>query len=168
MRLCFVRHTGCFAGAVLFLVSLAAIPLHAGVAAPDPCVPFCTDLTLHFCDGSDEMALVCTDVDPAARCGELSPEWGADCLLPVGAACDPGYAFGGSRCDGDASLFCIDGACTVADGPAEQGPLSPTPGSESIDTSTDTGGCGASGCAQSGTALWLVALVPMLMRRKRP
>jgi hypothetical protein len=77
------------------------------------CAPFCSGSELVFCDdqSGEELAIDCDAL--GARCGLLDTEWGFDCLLPAGAACEAGYALGASRCDPDLGLFCTDGACST-------------------------------------------------------
>jgi len=87
----------------------------SGDAGSVDCEPRCEGDTLLFCEDEDSKALVMIDciAELDASCGELSPEWGADCLLPTGAACTPGYADGASRCAGD--------ACCIAEFAGEAG-----------------------------------------------
>ncbi|MBI1946019.1 MAG: hypothetical protein HYS27_10000 [Deltaproteobacteria bacterium] len=133
---------------------------------PDnPCDPSCDGDTLRFCDGETPRELPCDA--PFARCDELSAAWGADCLLPEGAACDPGYAFGESRCDRAASLYCIEGTCQVASGPEVPGPLSPSPGTSSTSgTSATSDPFGCSSCG-SASALGLLGCGGALRRLRR-
>lgn len=115
---------------------------------PDPCDPRCDDAVLVFCDGTAPTTLDCAAL--GASCGALSAAWGDDCLLSEGASCDPGYAFGESRCDRAASLYCIEGSCQVASGPEPQSPLSPSAGTgatSSTTTSSDPFGCSSCGAA---------------------
>ena len=79
------------------------------------CTPRCDGDALLFCDDEDAKSLVMLDcvAELDGSCGELSAEWGSDCLLPLGAACAPGYADGDGRCEGD--------ACCVADTAGEDG-----------------------------------------------
>lgn len=139
-------------------------PVDAGDSGA--CDPRCEGDTLRFCDGEEPTALDCATLE--ARCGELSAAWGADCLLPAGAACDPGYGFGESRCDRAASLYCVDGACAVAGGPSPAEPLEPTPGTQSRSSgssATDPFGC--DGCSNTSAA-GLFLLAGALKRKRRP
>lgn len=166
---------------VAILLSLAAAPALAqtdgGVAdagepdggvvdagAPDPCDPSCQGDQLQFCDGDAASTLDCATL--GARCGELSAAWGADCLLPVGAACDPGYGYDESRCDRAASLYCIDGACAVASAPQGQPPLSPSAGSSAADDSSTSDPFACSSCTD-GSAAGVFVLAGALLRRRR-
>jgi hypothetical protein len=128
----------------------------------DPCTPTCVDATtLSFCDTATPTTLDCATVARGARCGELSADWGVDCLLPAGAACDAGYGFGESRCDD--GLSCIDGAC-AAGTPAPTSPPSPTPGTATTATTTTT----ASSClGGSAAAVLLPAAALSRLRRRR-
>lgn len=85
--------------------------LPPGDAGEVDCTPRCEGEVLHFCDDETPVSIDCSET--GATCGELSAEWGADCLLPEGAACDPSYADGLSRCLGsaDATACCVDGSC---------------------------------------------------------
>lgn len=141
--------------AILCSFAIAAAPALAQTDAgvidagePDPCDPSCEADGLHFCDGEAPSVLPCAT--PFARCGELSAAWGADCLLAAGATCDPGYAFGDSRCDRAASLFCIEGTCQVASTPEAPGPLVPSAGTSVADTSSATNDPFA--CSSCGTS----------------
>lgn len=84
-------------------------------AGPVDCTPRCDGEILRFCDADRPVSLDCSE--SGATCGVLTPEWGADCLLPEGAACDPSYADGVSRCQGAStsgpSSCCVEGVCTV-------------------------------------------------------
>lgn len=84
-----------------------------GDAGPVDCLPRCEGEVLHFCDDGEPVQLDCTETN--ATCGILSEEWGADCLLPEDAACEPGYADGLSRCQGAGddppSACCVDEVC---------------------------------------------------------
>lgn len=148
-------------------------------AGPASCTPTCEGSVLTFCDESAAVTLDCTggDVEGAVRCGVISTAFGADCILGAGAPCDPDYAFGLSRCDRAAGLFCIAEVCTAAEGPVAPPPLEPTPGSapqttpEDEETTTDPFGCGS--CSESsssaaflGGAL-LLALRPLRRRAAR-
>lgn len=75
------------------------------------CVPVCEGDVLRFCDDGEPVELDCGE--EGGTCGLVSEEWGFDCLLPEGAACEPGYAEGISRCEGsgEADLCCVEGAC---------------------------------------------------------
>lgn len=127
--------------------------LDAGVVdagPPDVCDPRCQGAELSFCDGATPTTLDCPAL--GASCGELSAAWGDDCVLPEGAACDPGYAFGESRCDRAASLYCIESTCQVAAGPETQAPLSPSAGTTSSNgttASSDPFGCSSCGAASA-------------------
>ncbi len=139
-----------------------ALPLFVLVAAPalaqddagvpdagDPCDPSCAGAVLSFCDGAAPTTLDCAAL--GGTCGVLSVEWGPDCLLPAGAACEPGYAFGASRCDRAQSLFCVEGTCQVASGQPAPATLEPTPGTATSATTT-TATTDPFGCASCGTA----------------
>lgn len=131
------------------LASPAAAQNDAGVAdAGDPCDPSCAGAVLSFCDGAAPTTLDCAAL--GATCGELSAEWGPDCILPAGAACEPGYAFGASRCDRAQSLFCVDGTCQVASGAPAPATLEPTPGTATETTTSAT--TDPFGCSSCGTA----------------
>lgn len=137
----------------------------ADAGQPDPCDPRCEGTFLAFCDGEEASTLNCADLD--ARCGELSAAWGADCLLAAGAACEPGYGFGESRCDRADSLYCIDGVCAVASGPAAPDPLTPSAGTHADsdqDAASDPFAC--SSCTQ-GSAAGLFVLAGALRRLRR-
>lgn len=92
-------------------------PADSGVldddAGPVDCTPRCDGEVLRFCDDEEPVALDCSET--GATCGVLTEAWGADCLLPADAACDPNYAGGLSRCEGasDASptACCVEGVC---------------------------------------------------------
>lgn len=89
----------------------------AGDAGPVDCTPRCEGEVLRFCDDGEPVALDCSET--GATCQVLSEEWGADCVLPPGAACDPGYADGLSRCagagDDPPSNCCVNNACAPPD-----------------------------------------------------
>lgn len=78
----------------------------AGATDAGGCAETCAGDALTFCDGAtgEVQTIDCASFD--ARCGELSAQWGLDCLLPAGAECAPGYAGGLSRCDPDDAPFC--------------------------------------------------------------
>lgn len=82
-------------------------------AGPVDCTPRCDGEILRFCDGDEPVALDCSET--GATCQILSEEWGADCVLPPGADCDPGYADGLSRCagagDAPPSNCCVNNEC---------------------------------------------------------
>ena len=138
----------------------------ADAGEPDPCDPRCEVDTLRWCDDGAPSSLDCNALD--ARCGELSPAWGDDCLLGEGARCDPGYAFGESRCDRGASLYCIGGVCTVASAPEALAPLTPSAGSQGTsDTSTTSDPFACSSCG-SGSAAGLFVFAGALRRLRRP
>lgn len=130
----------------------------------DPCAPSCVDEThLSFCDDGEAVTLDCAVVDDGARCALLSDAWGADCLLPEGAVCDPGYALAESRCD--EGMSCIDGVCAVGE-PVDEPLLLPTPGTIAANDTSNT--TSTTGCASSGGApAVLVALALVLWPRRR-
>jgi hypothetical protein len=145
---------------------------------PDPCDPRCDGDVLLFCDVVTPVALDCVGgpLEGAVRCGELSPAFGADCLLGAGAPCDPDYGFGLSRCDRQAGLFCIDGTCAPAPGPPPvPEPLVPTPGSRPPPTTDVDAGTSCLGCANPaptstaalGGALFLLRRRARLLPRRR-
>ena len=144
----------------------AAGPSSAQDAGPDPCDPRCEGDTLHFCDGDTPATLDCRAV--GTRCALLSEAWGEDCVLGMSAQCDPGYAFGASRCDRAASLYCIEGICAEADGPVtgEEDPEQPTGGTEIADTTTASDPFGCSSCGTGQAAALLPALVLLRLRRR--
>ncbi len=136
------------------------------------CAPSCDGQTLSFCDDDAGVASIdCTTVPGASRCGLLSDAWGNDCLLGEGAACDPGYGFGDSRCDRDASLFCVDGTCAVGTAPPAPVVQTPTPGTATITTTSTSSGdiFSCLGCGGTGTsgALLLGGLLLALRRVPR-
>ncbi|MCC7074899.1 MAG: hypothetical protein IT383_26550 [Deltaproteobacteria bacterium] len=119
--------------------------------APDagnPCDPSCAGDVLSFCDVSQATTLDCAAL--GATCGALSAEWGPDCLLPAGASCEPGYAFGASRCDRAQSLYCIEGSCQVASGAPASPALTPSAGTGTASTTSATSD--PFGCSSCGTA----------------
>jgi hypothetical protein len=148
LALCSVAHAG------LPPLDAGMVDVDAGVvdAGPDPCAPTCDGDTLRYCDGSTLTDLDCTSI---GRCGLLSTAWGFDCIAREGAACDPGYAFGASRCDADAQLVCVSGTCHTGTAPADT-PAQPTAASNSTNpTSSDLLTC--SGCGNgTGTSTYLV------------
>jgi hypothetical protein len=132
----------------------------AGVAdaGPDPCDPRCEGDTLSFCDGDTPATLDCRTLN--GRCATITGDWGSDCVLGASEPCDPGYAFGASRCDRTASLFCIDGTCTAASGPPPAEPdEQPTDGTELKPTTTTTNPFGCTDCGTGQAAALLPALV---------
>jgi hypothetical protein len=138
---------------------------HDDDAPADDCDIVCLDdATLSFCDGGEAVTLACSDVDVAARCAWHSEAWGFDCVLPTGAACDPAYAFGRSRCE--AGLACRDGACAPG-APEPLAPLEPTAGTTHSTTTTTTNPVSVLNCQSCGSAsaLWLAPLG--LVRRRR-
>ena len=147
----------------LLLLSPAALAQVDG-GIPDACDPRCEGAVLHYCDGELPALLDCAALD--ARCGELSPSWGDDCLLPAGAPCEPGYAFDESRCDRAASLFCVDGACAVASGPQSPPVLEPSAGSGSSTDSSSDEVLDCSSCS-STSAAGLFVLAGALRRLRR-
>src|SRR5688572_5130347 len=88
----------------------------------DDCAPACNadNTAVVFCDEDEVVTLLCADVEGSDGCANVSAEWGDDCVLTAGTECDPGYAFGASRC-GD-GLVCTDGSCVAGD-PAGEQPL---------------------------------------------
>jgi hypothetical protein len=161
---------------VVGVVGLAAPPASAQTGEGEgegegECTPFCEGNTLHFCDVGEQVTLTC-GTDVGARCGVVSEEWGADCLLGEGEPCDPDFAGGVSRCDREAGLFCVDEVCTAASGPPPaEGPLEPTEGTASSTTSTtsstDIAAC--LGCSGDSTGALLVGafFLKRLGRRRR-
>lgn len=145
-------------------------PADADAGAPG-CEPSCEGDVLTFCDESAAVTLDCTDgdVEGSVRCGVLSAEWGADCLLGAGAPCDPGYALGLSRCDRAAGLFCIDQTCTAAsEPPAPEGPLEPTPGTNELPedtTTTETEPFSCESCNEPGTSTAVLGGAGLLLLR---
>jgi hypothetical protein len=117
-----------------------------GEGAPDPCDPACVDAArLSFCADGVPTELDCAAVAVGSRCGDLSTAWGADCLLPAGAACDPDYGYGDSRCDD--GLACRDAVC-VAGEPQAAAPLAPTPGTTvDLGPTSTASPFGCAGCA---------------------
>ena len=130
-----------------------------------PCAglaPACDGDVLRFCDEvtGEVRALDCA-AELGGRCGLLSDEWGADCLLPEGAPCDPGYADGLSRCEGsaEATRCCVDGACAsppastescleLVPGAPDVGPdTAPAPGDGATTTTTPSASCPTGSCA---------------------
>ena len=152
---------------------LAPTPARAqaaeGEGEGNACTPRCVDATtLAFCDAGAPVTLTCADVDPTAQCAPLSPAWGDDCVLGDGAACDPGYAFGHSRCDEALSLFCVDAACTLAAGPPAAGPpLEPDPGTTPTATTTTTASCLGCAGAPDAAATGALAGALLLVRGRR-
>ncbi|MCC7109196.1 MAG: hypothetical protein IT382_07920 [Deltaproteobacteria bacterium] len=147
----------------LLLLSPAALAQVDG-GTPDTCDPRCEGAVLHYCDGELPVLLDCATLD--ARCGELSPAWGDDCLLSAGAPCEPGYAFDESRCDRAASLFCVDGACAVASGPQSPPVLEPSASSGSSTDSSSDEVLDCSSCS-STSAAGLFVLAGALGRLRR-
>lgn len=131
------------------------------------CDPSCSGTTLSFCDPAPT-TLNCAadgDVPGATACADI-PGWGADCVLGAGAACDPGYAFGKSRCGAD--LACLAGTCTVG-APQAPAPLTPSPGTHATATTvTNTNPFSCLGCGQStpSGALMFGGLLLALRRRR--
>jgi hypothetical protein len=136
-------------------------------AGPDACDPVCAGDTLQFCDDGAPATLDCTAL--GGRCGLLSADWGNDCVLGAGVACDPGYAFGASRCDRGAGLFCLDGACTAGNGPEDEPTEEPTPGTEIPLTTGSTNPFGCPDCGSGQSALLVPALFALrgISRRRR-
>jgi hypothetical protein len=138
--------------------------------APDRCDPVCVDdATLAFCADGEPTTLPCASVAAGARCGLLSAAWGADCLLPAGAACDPDYGFGDSRCDD--GLSCRDQVCAPGE-PAPSPPATPTAGTTvDLGPTTTASPFACAGCAASpADGVWaaLGALLLLLRRGCRP
>lgn len=135
------------------------------------CTPRCDGEVLRFCDDGTPVELDCSET--GATCGILSEEWGADCLLPEGAACDPSYADGLSRCLGssDASVCCVEGTCQAPEGDTSTcrafRPGTPDrPGAGSAtDTSDDGSGC--LGCNDIPLLSLAPLLVGLRLRRRR-
>ncbi|MFZ9885931.1 MAG: hypothetical protein ACO3JL_00405 [Myxococcota bacterium] len=87
-----------------------------GDAGALDCTPRCDGEVLVFCDEGARDPVVAVDCSAqGATCGLLSESWGFDCLLPLGAVCEPGYAEGLSRCEGSAAaaLCCVEGVCAA-------------------------------------------------------
>jgi hypothetical protein len=155
----------------LCLLVLAVAP--ATSLAQDECGPACNGDMLRFCDGAQVVELDCREL--GTRCTVISTEWGADCVLGEGAACDPGYAFDASRCDPTVDLaapprrlYCIDGVCTYAEStPGPPADEEPTPGTAIALDAGDTNPFGCSDCGNSGVA---AVILPAwwLRRRLRP
>jgi hypothetical protein len=137
-----------------------------GVAADDCDIVCLDDATLSFCDGGEAVTLACGDVDVAARCAWHSEDWGFDCVLPTGAACDPAYAYGRSRCE--SGLACRDGVCAPG-APAPLAPLEPTAGTTHSTTTTTTNPVSLLNCQSCGSAsmLWMAPLGLGLGRVRR-
>jgi hypothetical protein len=131
-----------------------------------PCPTACDGDVLTFCDDGVPAAIDCHDPETIADsigCGPLGGDF--DCLLGSGAACDPDYAGGLSRCG--ASLSCIDGVCGEGTPPNNTGPLEPSPGSNvggSDDPASNPFGCRGNGSAP--TALFAVVLLALRRRRR--
>jgi hypothetical protein len=154
------------------LLFLAAAPVAlAQVDAGVECARRCVDAdTLEYCDNGAPTTLACDEatVPGVVACGTIGGAWGDDCLLGEGAACDPGYGGGASRCDRSASLFCIDDVCTVADGPPPPpGPLEPSPGTTPPDTASSSDPFGCSGCSGDSSTAFVGAAALLLLRRRR-
>jgi hypothetical protein len=148
------------------MASLALFLWFAAQDAGPACAPACDGNTVTFCDDDEVATIDCAqDVHAGSTCRRLSAEWGDDCVLPEGAPCDPGYAFGASRCDpGPPRLSCIDGVCAPG-APASEDPLEPTPGTTVINNNpATTNPFGCSGCPQSAGA-WVAALLALLRAR---
>lgn len=133
----------------------------------DACDIVCVDTaTLSFCDDGEVVTLPCADVDPTASCALHSEAWGFDCVLPVGTACDPAYAFGRSRCT--LGLDCVDGVCAPGSAPAPI-PLQPTAGTSHSTTTTTTTTASLLNCQSCGSTsmLWMAPLGLGLGRVRR-
>jgi hypothetical protein len=126
------------------------------------CERACLDAnTLQFCDTGVASTLACNDVDDSAVCGFHSARVGFDCVLPAGAACDPAYAFGTSRCG--PGLFCNALVCSTT-APAAAGDPEPTKGTK-VDADATTTSC--TSCAATDATAWLVMFTPALLVRWR-
>jgi hypothetical protein len=153
-----------------FLFASVALALIAQDPDAGPaCDPACNGATeLAYCDDGEPATIDCTAI--GGRCTLLSDAWGDDCVLSAGQACDPGYAFGASRCDRAASLFCIGGECTQASGPENEPDEEPTPGTEVPITAGSTNPFGCPDCGEGQSALLVPALFGLraLRRRRAP
>lgn len=94
---------------------------HAG-----PCEAYCDADTLFYCDTLTGEAYTIDCVALDARCGELNPSWGMDCLLAEGAECSAQYADGNSRCDPSIPLFCNAGTCQRTAGEPDEDVTAPS------------------------------------------
>jgi hypothetical protein len=151
------------------------------------CDPACTvdadgGAAVTFCDptspgGSSELA--CASVPGSnQRCGDIggNPKdggWGDDCVLGPDAGCDPGYAFGLSRCDPTATdgngqhLFCVADTCTfAAQRPAPAAVLIPSAGTHEEPNST-TNCFGCSNSSTAGAVMFGAALLSLRRLRRR-
>lgn len=127
------------------------------------CERACLDATtLQFCDAGAVSTLACSDVDDGAVCGFHSARVGFDCVLPEGAACDPQYAFGASRCG--PGLFCNALVCSTT-APAAAGDPVPTNGTKIVEDDETTTSC--TSCAATDATAWLVVFAPALLLRWR-
>jgi hypothetical protein len=102
--------------------------LSALLAQEPDCTPRCDNNSLLFCDGIGATTLPCDEVTDGATCAVLSSAWGADCVLPAGATCEPGYAFGVSRCNPPLVCANNDGSLTCGSGPPANTDATPSPG----------------------------------------
>lgn len=158
-------------------------PSDAGAsdAGPVDCTPRCEGDTLLFCEGANDLVELDCAAELDGVCGELSAEWGADCLLPEGAACAYGYADGVGRCEGgaDGDVCCVnevagvDGVCTAQPAGTSCRDLAPaTPARPRLSGVADTDdtleSCLGVNCANfPGLSLLPVLLALKLRRRRR-
>jgi hypothetical protein len=149
----------------------AGAPVDPPDAGVDPCTPRCEGDTLRFCDQDTPVTRDCAD--EGAICGELSPAWGADCLLPEGAACEPGYGDDLSACEGASAGIrcCIDDTCQSAGGadcrdfaPARPDLPGPATGGP-IEPSDDLSTTSCLDC-QNANLAWLFPLALFRWRRR--
>ena len=131
----------------------------------DPCLPVCDVDVLHTCDMGEPVEIDCAAA--GWRCAQLSQTWGDDCVLPQGAACAPGYAGGLSRCDPEASLYCIEGVCQVAEELIPVPTPEPTAGSAHALPTSSTNAFGCENCGSSSAVFFVPSLWSLRRLRRR-
>jgi hypothetical protein len=138
---------------VLACVALPARAQDAGEGeAADPNAATCDGDVLHFTDSqTGEAQTIDCAAKLSATCGTIAG-WGADCVLPDGADCDPGYAGGKTRCTGS---FCVGHKCTQTAG-SDPAPTPTEFGEDALTLSTSCLGCPASGTGSPAAFLQVV------------
>ena len=148
---------------VVVAALLAAQGEGEGEGEGEGCVTACVDdSAIEFFDGVACVRIACADVDEGSVCGEVSADFGDDCLLADGAACDPGYADGASRC---ASHACVDGVCGNGENQPE-GDLEPTDGT-AIDNGAVASSTGCFGCPSTSLVVPFFGALVLRRRRRR-
>jgi hypothetical protein len=176
-----------FPALVVMLTALAASSSSRAQVTANPCDPACVDdggvPAVSFCDEADAgpSAIACAPdggVTGSDGCASIpavdgGQPWGPDCVLGEGAPCDPGYAFGASRCDPDKvdsnghHLFCVGDVCTfAASKPGPEAPLEPSAGTHTAPSST-TNCFGCNNTSTAGAVMFGAALLSLRRLRRR-